>query len=303
MTPMSREKIVQKQKYLKQEAGKETEKERKNRLYGIAIGNLISPRTPYPLGGNLAESIKKASEYGYKAIELHNIKNPNEVNVDKLLNYCRNYDVKISAISTGPSNYIDKLSLIDDSERRRKTAILRLKEYIELAIILQAFVIIGTFRGNVPDNGVDASVYNGYEEELYESIAKALDCTESKDVTILIEGANRYEINYLNTASEIIDFINKYNIPNLKIHLDTFHMNIEEADIAESIKKCGNLLGYFHAADSNRMYPGAGHINFKPIARALKKVHYRGYIIVECLPSPDGDTAAKKALEYIKEIF
>lgn len=272
-------------------------------MYGIAIGNLTSPRTPYPLGDNLAESIQKASEYGYKAVELHNIRNPKEVNVEKLLNYCEEYNVKISAISTGPSNYIDKLSLIDDLKSQRKAAILRLKEYIDLASRLRTFIIIGTFRGNIPDFAINSNTYNVYEKRLSDSIRSALDYAEKNDVTILIEGANRYEINYLNTASEIISFITKYNIPNLKIHLDTFHMNIEEANITESIKKCGNLLGYFHVADSNRMYPGAGHIDFKPIANALKEACYQGYIIVECLPIPDGDTAAKKAIEYIKKIF
>ena len=88
-----------------------------------------------------------------------------------------------------------------------------------------------------------------------------------------------------------------------KIHMDTFHMNIEEVSICKAITKYKDFLGYFHIADSNRMYPGCGHIDFIKIKDALLSINYKGFIVLECLPIPDGQTAAQNALSYIKNIF
>jgi len=267
--------------------------------FAIAIGNYLSPNAPFPLGNELEVNFAKAKKYGYQAIELHNIREPKKVNVSNLINLCNNYSLKISAISTGLPNYVDKLSLIDDSSTIIEKSLIRLNEYVDLASILKSFIIIGTIRGNLPDELSHCK----YEKRLANSIKKISEYAKYKKVTLLIEAANRYETNYLNKADEIINFINKYNIKMLKIHLDTFHMNIEESNIYKSIINTGNLLGYFHVSDSNRMYPGAGHIDFKTVRDALLKINYQGYIGVECFPIPDSDTAAKKAIQNIKTIF
>ena len=85
--------------------------------------------------------------------------------------------------------------------------------------------------------------------------------------------------------------------------MDSFHMNIEEVDIFIAITKYGKLLGYFHIADSNRMYPGAGHIDFLKLRDSLLDIDYEGFIVLECLPIPDGQTAAVKAISFFKDIF
>jgi 5-keto-L-gluconate epimerase len=267
--------------------------------FAIAIGNSLPSNAPFPLGDELEVNLAKAKKYGYHAIELHNIREPKKVKVVNLLNLCNKYNLKISAISTGLTNYIDKLSLIDDSPKIREKTVIRINEYIDLASILKSFVMIGTIRGNLPDK----LSYHKYETILVSSIKKISKYANYKKVTLLIEAANRYETNYLNNTQEIINFINKYNIEMLKIHLDTFHMNIEEPDISKSIIKTGDLLGYFHVSDSNRMFPGAGHIDFKTVIDALLKINYQGYIGVECFPIPDSDIASKKAIQNIKTIF
>jgi D-psicose/D-tagatose/L-ribulose 3-epimerase len=69
--------------------------------------------------------------------------------------------------------------------------------------------------------------------------------------------------------------------PALKLHLDTFHMNIEEKNQANAIRKAGKLLGHFHACGSDRGTPGNDHIDWKPIAAALKAVRYKGDVVIE----------------------
>ena len=86
------------------------------------------------------------------------------------------------------------------------------------------------------------------------------------------------------------------------IHIDTHSMNIEDTDLAASVKYCADMLGYVHYSDSNRMYPGAGHIDFKEISEVLNDIDYQGYIGIECLPLPDEDTCCELALKYVKTI-
>ena len=267
-------------------------------IYSVALGSIKSPMVPYVFVGDIDENIEKARNCGYGAVELH-IRNPKQIDIENILESSEKFNIKISAISTGLSYHFDKLCLINDSSNVREAAVLKIKDYIDLAAIIGGFIIIGTMRGSIPDK----SLYSIYEKRLSESMKKISEYALLNNVMILIEGANRYEINYLNRAEEISNFIKKYNIPMLKIHLDTYHMNIEEVDISQSIRKFGELLGYFHVADSNRMYPGAGHIDFKSITSALKDIDYHGYVTVECLPIPDGDTAAKRALNYISAVF
>ena len=61
-------------------------------------------------------------------------------------------------------------------------------------------------------------------------------------------------------------------------------------------------MSYVHFADSNRLAPGQGHINFKSIFESLKRINYEGWISVEILPRPDPDTAARQALEYLRPL-
>jgi len=79
-------------------------------------------------------------------------------------------------------------------------------------------------------------------------------------------------------------------------------MNIEERSMEEAILMCGDKLGYIHVADNNRRACGDGSIDFKKVLDALGKISYKGYISVECLPLPDGITAARKSILHLKSL-
>jgi sugar phosphate isomerase/epimerase len=119
-------------------------------------------------------------------------------------------------------------------------------------------------------------------------------------VDIYLEAINRYENNYLNTAQETLEYIAPLDASHVKVHLDTFHMNIEEANMRKAVLSCGDRLGYFHVADNNRYYPGAGAIDFGAVLAALDEAGYDGYVSLECLALPDAETAAQKAIETLK---
>jgi sugar phosphate isomerase/epimerase len=89
----------------------------------------------------------------------------------------------------------------------------------------------------------------------------------------------------------------------VKLLADLYHMNIEEVNLAEAIRKVGPLVGHVHFADSNRKAAGMGHTDFASIVVALREVGYSGYLSAEVLPLPDSDTAAKQTIESFRKLM
>src|SRR5688572_28756250 len=112
-------------------------------------------------------------------------------------------------------------------------------------------------------------------------------CAEAakSNITIGMEVVNRYESNVLNTAAQAVEFCKRVGAPNIKVHLDTYHMHIEEADIEAAIVETGPMLGYFHIGESNRGYLGAGSLDFDRVFRGLAKADYNGPITFESFSS------------------
>ncbi|MBI5692561.1 MAG: sugar phosphate isomerase/epimerase [Verrucomicrobia bacterium] len=104
---------------------------------------------------------------------------------------------------------------------------------------------------------------------------------EAKGVEICIEPLNRFETDFLNTCDQGLKLVKAVGSKAVKLHLDTFHMNIEEKNQAAAILKAGKRLGHFHACGSDRGTPGGDHIAWKEIAKALKKVGYQGDVVIE----------------------
>ena len=270
----------------------------KNRMAITTIAN-GKPSAPLVLRGDLEKVIKQASGYGYDALEIHVI-DAKAFNIDRVNTLRKEYSVDIASIVTGQIYVRRGFSLTHPDKANRDQAISELKDYIDLAARLDAKdgVVIGWVRGIRPNDDDGA-----YDQLLSEGLIRIGKYAEAKSQKILLEVINRYEINVFNTASETLDFIVRYNIPNTYVHLDTFHMNIEEADAAESIRLCGNMLGYIHFADSNRLYPGAGHFDFKSVMQAISDTGYTGSLSLECIPLPDSETAAKEGLRNLRSFM
>jgi len=111
--------------------------------------------------------------------------------------------------------------------------------------------------------------------------------------TIGMEVLNRFENHVLNTAKEGVAFVRSVrqlepSAGNVKVMLDTFHMNIEEQSIGNAIRTAGDLLGHFHTGECNRMVPGQGRIPWREIHDALRDVQYSGAVVMEPFVIPGG---------------
>lgn len=147
---------------------------------------------------------------------------------------------------------------------------------------------------------------------------------EEYDVTLGMEVLNRYEGYILNTCDEAIDFVDEIGSSHVKIMLDTFHMNIEEDNIAAAIRKAGSRLGHLHLGEQNRMVPGKGSLPWGEIGQALRDIQYEGAAVMEPFVMKGGtigkeikvwrdliddlseerlDEDAKGALNFVRHVF
>lgn len=269
----------------------------------IKIGVSLSPHKskfgPILFAGDLQKGLENAHRLGYGGVEI-SLLDSRQVDRKPLIQKLKSLNLEVFAIATGQTYYTDGYSLYHSDSDKRHSAIERVKGHIDLAADLGAKVIIGGIRGTIekPDMK-NLTVLNKRGQE---AIENCVEYAESKEVILLLEPVNRYETNIFNTVEEGLYFIEKINSTNLKLLPDTFHMNIEEPSIVESIALAGSRLGYIHFADSNRWAPGLGHLDFRSINAALSKAGYSGPIGVEVLPRPDDLTAARKAIQYIKSV-
>lgn len=142
---------------------------------------------------------------------------------------------------------------------------------------------------------------------------------EKKRRQVCLEPLNRFETDFINTADQALQMVADVGSPALKVHLDTFHMNIEEKDQAKAIRKVGKLLGHFHACGSDRGTPGNDHIDWKPIVSALKGIGYKGDVVIESFTTdvkviaraaaiwrkmePTRDEIAVKGIKFLRKAF
>lgn len=253
---------------------------------------------PLVLRGELPACIRQAQTLGYDSVEIHVIDAPSfpMSEVEEVLSET---GLRISAIVTGRIFTERGLCLTSPDLHNRDAAMSEMRDYIDIAVRLKATdgIILGWVKGNrrTDDPEFDALLARQLRT-LGEYAAERGQC-------ILIEVINRYETNLFNTAAELREFITRWKLPNCRIHLDAFHMNIDEADMVGAIETAGNLLGYFHVADSNRLAPGKGHLDFAALFAALERIGYRGTISLECIPKPDSLTVGAEAHSYLVNLL
>jgi D-psicose/D-tagatose/L-ribulose 3-epimerase len=166
-------------------------------------------------------------------------------------------------------------------------------------------------------DAVPPTEYKKQWKTVVANLKKVCSHAEKLGRTIALEPLNRFETDFINTTDQGLKMISDVGSPALKLHLDTFHMNIEEKDQAAAIRKAGKLLGHFHACGSDRGTPGGDHINWPSIAKALKQIKYDGDVVIESFTTdvkviaraaaiwrqiePNRNDIAVKGLQFLKK--
>ena len=246
---------------------------------------------------NFENSIKKIAKLGFCGVELA-LADPAEIDQIKLADLIDSLGLKVPAIGTGQSYLRDGLSFMDPRERIREKAQERVKKYVDFAERFGAQVIVGLIRGRIPNECADKKTARKWCADCITYVA---DYASDYGIDLTIEPINRYETNIINTAVQCIKFIKELDRENVGLLLDTFHMNIEERSIFETIRKSKNYLTHVHFADSNRLAPGCGHLDFEKIVETLREIGYNGFISAEILPLPDPAKSQELTIEFFKK--
>jgi len=247
--------------------------------------------------GSLAQNIADIAAMGYDGVELA-IRDPKLVDVDALEALTREHGLRVPAIGTGQAWGEEKLSFTDPDLSVRRAAVERIKSHIPLAARFNAVIIIGLVRGIIKPGITHEQGMAWVCEALQECSAAA----KPFGVRLALEPINRYETTLVNSVAQGMALIDQVGADNFGLLLDTFHMNIEEPDILQSISACGDRIFHFHVADSNRWYPGAGHLDFAGILSRLQSTGYDGFVSGEFMPLPDPLTAARENIARLRAI-
>jgi sugar phosphate isomerase/epimerase len=260
----------------------------------IAIASEQALPNAFVVFRGFEKSIRHAAVLGYDGVELA-LKNAAEINPQVLKTLLDATGLQVSCISTGQVFAENGLMFTDEDVGKRNKVKEIYKELIDLATDFCRLVNIGRIRGQIGNDGVEAS-----EGRFVEVIRELCDYAALRNISLVLEPVNRYEINFVNSVEEGVALLQKVNHPSLKLMPDVFHMNIEDVKIGEELSRNIEYIGYIHLADSNRLAPGWGHVDFNDIFNHLKKARYNGWLSVEILPKPEPLAAARQAIDFLK---
>ena len=222
----------------------------------------------------LEMALRKSAEHGYRTIEFAYLR-PEKFDLDRLAKVAQSVDVEIGVTMGLP---LDSDVSSEDAETVKRGK----------AMLADAVKAVRDIGGNKL-GGILYSAHTKYSRQPTKrgwdnsvaAIAETAEVAKAAGVDLVLEVVNRFETNLLNTTAQGLKFITDTGSDHVRLHLDTFHMNIEEANPAAAIRLAGDRIGYFHIGESNRGYLGDGTINFDLIFDALLDIDYQRDIVFE----------------------
>jgi D-psicose/D-tagatose/L-ribulose 3-epimerase len=257
------------------------------------------------------KAIRSAAAIGYDIIEVP-LFDPGSTDLERTRDLLRQHGLTPS-VSLGLTAETD-ISSPDVAVSR--AGIAQLHKVVEATAFIGGTIVAGVI-GSAWQKYLTPPTDAGYRNAV-SGLREVAQEARAKGVVLAIEVVNRFESNLLNTAAQGPRLVEAIGEDNVGVHLDTFHMHIEEADAAAAIRACGSALRYFHVNENHRGYLDTGSIDFAPIFRALVSARYAGAISFEafssstCTPAiagnaaiwrsvfEDGEDVASRALDFLK---
>jgi sugar phosphate isomerase/epimerase len=241
-------------------------------MFRYTYNTLVYGREPITAG------IERVARAGYDGVEL--VGEPTEANASEI---AATLDANGVVASSIVSIYTPERDIVSSTAGTRQNAVDYVKGNIDYAATLGAEIVTFT-----PTACMKIVPEASLEQEWDWAVAAASELAGyagSAGIKVVLEPWNRYETYLITQTARAVEFIDEVGSPHLGYMADTFHMSIEEQDIAESIRLAGSRLGHVHLADSNRAAPGFGHTDFDPIVAAIADLDYKGWISYELLPA------------------
>jgi len=260
-----------------------------------AISNWIYGQEP------LRDSFARLARFGYDAIEL--VGEPGRYSVPEVKALTQEFGVQVTSILTWCIWGIPGRDMAAPNKKERRAALSYGRKCVDLAASFGALVVVvlpapAGRTSPVLRTKTEVSWKKGRAREweyAVESIRALAEYAAKHNIVLGLEPINRYETYLIMSLDHALSFLKAVGAANLKIHLDTFHMNLEEPDPAGAIRRAGSLLVNMHVSDSNREAPGRGHMAFEDLLRALREIDYQGVLALEPVP-PGADALLAAAM-------
>ena len=268
-----------------------------------------------PFSTDDASLIERAADMGFEVFEI-GLEQPDLVDYSTIANVAEQNDMDLVVCGTyGPDRDV---SHEDPSVRREGMEYVRecvraCREMGGDTVVGPAYSAVGKAR-MVPDEQ--------RAEEWARAVEGLTECAEfarERGVMLGLEPLNRYETDMINTAEQAVEFVEQVDSPALGIHLDTFHMNIEEKNVADAIDTVGSRLVHVHASENDRGTPGSGHVDWTAVRDALSSAGYDGAVVIESFDpgveevaraasiwrplAPSPDDLAQDGLRFLRSHF
>lgn len=240
--------------------------------YGISSYVWVSPFSDMTLG-----QLKHAKEIGFDIYEI-GVESPELIDVDLLKSEAQKVGIEIYVCGA----FGETRDISSDNEEYRKNGINYIKELIDMAVKLDSPLVSGPmYSATGKARLLTSNEKDKQKDYVLKNLKIVADYAKERNIKLAVEPLNRFETDFMNTVDQGMDLFKQLDMDNVGFLLDTFHMNIEEKNIPDAIKKAGNKIFNFHACANDRGTPGEDHIDWVGIKEALENVDYKGPIIIE----------------------
>ncbi|MFJ4027475.1 sugar phosphate isomerase/epimerase family protein [Paenarthrobacter sp. NPDC089989] len=230
-----------------------------------------------PFSLDEAWAFDRVSELGYDVIEVC-IEDPQRITSEWLVQQSERTGINVGICGAfGPDRDVS-----DPDSDRRESGIAYLRGCVDIAAAVGSPHVAGpmfsaTGRAELLEPGERQARW----QNAVESLRVVADYAADRGVRLAIEPLNRFETDMVNTVEQGLTLCDDIGRENVGLLVDTFHMNIEEKDIADAVRKAGSRIFHVQVSENDRGTPGSGHVPWDPFFHSLQDIHYSGQIVVE----------------------
>jgi D-psicose/D-tagatose/L-ribulose 3-epimerase len=260
----------------------------------------------------VAELAPKVKSMGFDILEIA-VEEPDLIDLQAVKNTLS--DHHLAAIVCGA--FGPDRSICSSNQATRDNARQYLLWLIEAAAQLGSETVCGPMYASVGKAHIDDPIERQKEwQRSVAGIQEMAEVAQSRGVRLAMEPLNRFETDMMNVVSQGLQFIDETGMENVGLHLDSFHMHLEEKNSAQAIRQAGSSVFHFHACENDRGVPGTGQVRWTEIAQALREIDYQGPVVIESFTNqvkeiarsvciwreiaPSQDAIAEQGLRFLK---
>ncbi|MBI2193824.1 MAG: sugar phosphate isomerase/epimerase [Planctomycetes bacterium] len=261
--------------------------------------------------------IRRAADLGFDGVEFAFF-TPDTVPVKETAAALKDHGLEATSCTVlGPQT-----SIISDNRLDRDRGVEHLRRVVDLNAAIGAKILCGPLYAPVgirppADRNPPGRIRREWDH-CAASLGKVARHAARAGISLDLEPLNRFETYFLNTVEDTVKLCRDIGEPNVRVHLDTFHANIEEKDFAGAARKAGKWLHHVHCCENDRGIPGSGHVDWYGVMRTLKALRYDGWLTIESFVpavkeiaaataiwrplAPSGDELARQGLRFLKKL-